>query len=101
FASGPATGFSPFTGELDEVALYDYALTLTQITNHYQIGTNSITPTAVPPSFNLLPVSTNAYSGVPLTLMSQAIGTAPLHYQWIRGGTAPIGPIPGATNNNY
>jgi hypothetical protein len=101
FGSGPATGFAPFTGDLDEVALYNYPLTLTQITNHYQIGTNSITPTAIPPSFSLLPASTNAYSGVPLTLASQAIGTAPLHYQWVRGGTAPIGPISNATNNNY
>jgi len=99
--SGPATGFAPFDGELDEIALYDYALTLTQITNHYQIGTNSITPTAVPPSFNVEPASTNAYSGVPVTFMSQAIGTTPLFYQWVRGGTAPIGAIPGATNNNY
>src|SRR5579862_5944534 len=101
FGSGPATGQTPFTGDLDEVALYNYPLSLTQITNHYQIGTNSITPTATPPSFSLLPASTNAYSGVPLTLTSQAVGTAPLYYQWIRGGAAPIGPIPGATNNNY
>jgi hypothetical protein len=102
FASGPATGFIPFSGELDEIALYNYALSLSQVTNHYQVGTNSITPTATPPSFTLLPpASTNAYSGVPFTFSSQAVGTAPLHYQWVRGGTAPIGPIANATNNNY
>ncbi len=98
---GPATGFSPFAGTLDEVALYDYPLTAGQVAAHYQVGTNSITPTAIPPSFTTLPASTNAYAGVPLTLASQGVGTAPLFYQWIRGGTAPIGPIPGATNNNY
>lgn len=101
FGSGPATGFAPFTGDLDEVALYNYPLTLTQITNHYEIGTNSITPTAIAPSFSLLPGSTNAYAGVPVTFASQAVGTAPLSYQWVRGGAAPIGPILGATNNNY
>ncbi len=99
--AGPATGYSPFNGQLDEIALYDYPLSLSQVTNHYQVGTNSITPTAIPPSFSLLPASTNASSGVPLTLTSQAIGTGPLFYQWIRGGKAPIGPIPNATNNNY
>ena len=99
--AGPATGFAPFNGELDEVALYNYALSLSQVTNHYQVGTNSITPTAIPPTFSILPASTNAYAGVPLTLTSQAVGTAPLFYKWIRGGKAPIGPIPGATNNNY
>lgn len=96
--SGPATGFAPFNGELDEIALYNYALSLSQITNHYQVGTNSITPTAIPPSFTVLPASTNAYAGVPVTLASQAVGTAPLFYQWMRGGS---GAIPGATNNNY
>lgn len=99
---GPATGQTPFTGELDEVALYNYALSLTQITNHYQVGTNSITPAPTPPSFTQLPaLPANVYSGVPVTLHSQAIGSAPLFYQWVRGGAAPIGPIPGATNSSY
>ncbi len=100
-ASGPATGFAPFNGQLDEIALYNYPLTLTQITNHYEIGTNSITPSAIPPSFTTLPTPVNGFSGVPATFTSQAIGTAPLNYQWIRGTKAPIGPIPNATNNNF
>jgi len=33
-----------------------------------------------------------------VTFSSQALGTSPLSYQWVRGGS---GPIPGATNNNY
>jgi len=37
--AGPATGFDPFNGELDEIALYNYALSLSQVTNHYQVGT--------------------------------------------------------------
>jgi hypothetical protein len=97
FGSGPATGQTPFDGELDEVALYTNALSAAQVLAHYQAGTNAITPTATPPSFTSLPVSTNAYAGVPFTFASQAVGTAPLFYQWKRGATA----IPNATNNNY
>jgi len=33
FGSGPATGQGPFDGRLDEVALYNYALSLSQVTN--------------------------------------------------------------------
>ena len=101
FGSGPATGQTPFDGNLDEVAFYTNALTASQVATHYQVGTNSITPAPTPPSFTLLPTTPNAFSGIPVTLTSQAIGTSPLHYQWIRGGTAPIGPILNATNNNY
>lgn len=102
FGSGPATGQTPYTGELDEVALYNYPLSLNQITNHYQVGTNSITPAPTPPTFTQLPtLPANVYSGVPVTLSSQAIGSAPLFYQWVRAGAAPIGPVPGATNSSY
>jgi hypothetical protein len=98
FGYGPPTGQGPFNGGIDEVALYNYALTASQVTNHYVAGTNSITPTAIAPSFVSQPASTNAYSGVPVTFSSQALGTAPLYYQWTRVGT---GPILGQTNNTY
>jgi len=98
FGYGPPTGQGPFNGGIDEVAIYNYALSASQVTNHYVVGTNAITPTAIAPSFVTLPASTNGYSGVPITFSSQAIGTAPLYYQWTRVGT---GPIPNQTNNSY
>jgi Concanavalin A-like lectin/glucanases superfamily len=101
FGYGPATGQGPFSGQLDEVAIYNYALTFNQVTNHYIVGTNSITPTAIAPSFSSLPASTNAYSGVPVTFSSQAVGTAPLYYQWKKVVGGVTNNISGATNNNY
>jgi hypothetical protein len=95
---GPATGFAPYDGYVDEVAIYNYALSATQVTNHYAIGTNEIRALPTPPSFNVQPASTNAYAGVPVTFNSQALGTAPISYQWSRVGT---GQILNATNNNY
>jgi hypothetical protein len=95
---GPATGQSPYAGYVDEVAVYNYALTATQVTNHYAIGTNSIVAPPTPPTFSLQPLSTNAYAGVPVTFSSQALGTTPLAYQWERVGS---GAIANATNSSY
>jgi hypothetical protein len=95
---GPNTGQIPYDGYVDEIAIYNYALSMAQVTNHYAIGTNSIRALPTPPTFNLQPISTNAYAGVPVTFSSQAIGTAPLSYQWTRVGS---GSILNATNTTY
>ena len=95
---GPNTGQVPYDGYVDEIAIYNYALSATQVTNHYAIGTNEIRVLPTPPSFNAQPVSANTYAGVPVTFSSQAIGTAPISYLWTRVGS---GPILNATNNNY
>jgi hypothetical protein len=95
---GPNTGQVPFDGSVDEVAIYGYALSAAQVSNHYTVGTNSIRALPTPPSFVLQPASTSSYSGVPVTFSSQAAGTAPLSYQWARQGS---GPIPNATNTTY
>lgn len=95
---GPNTGQIPFDGYVDEIAIYNYALSATQVTNHYAIGTNEIRVLPTPPSFNAQPVSATTYAGVPITFSSQAIGTAPISYLWTRVGS---GPILNATNNNY
>ena len=95
---GPATGQTAFDGYVDEVAIYNYALSASQVTNHYAIGTNSIVAPPTPPTFSLQPASTNAYAGVPVTFSSQALGTVPLSYQWMRVGS---GSIPNATNNTF
>ncbi len=99
FGEGPATGFAAYDGAIDEVAIYNYPLSAIQVANHYAVGTNSIRPSSVAPSFLTQPAPTvSGYAGVPVTLTSQAGGTAPLAYQWSRQGT---GAISGATNNNY
>jgi len=95
---GPNTGQNPFDGYVGQVAIYNYALSMTQVTNHYAVGTNEIVAPPTPPTFNLQPMSTNSYAGVPVTFSSQALGTAPISYYWTRVGS---GPIANATNTTY
>jgi hypothetical protein len=95
---GPATGFGPYDGYVDEVALYNYPLSAAQVMNHYTVGTNEIRLIPTAPTFSVQPASSSAFVGVPVTFSSQALGTAPLSYHWARQGS---GPIPNATNNTY
>jgi hypothetical protein len=96
---GPATGFLPYNGYVDEVALYNYPLSAAQVANHYTVGTNEIRAVPTAPSISVQPAaSATTYAGVPVTFSSQALGTAPLSYHWVRQGS---GPIPNATNNTY
>jgi hypothetical protein len=76
---------------LDEVAFYTNVLTFTQVTNHYQIGTNSFRATFVGASIITSPSSTTNYSGLPVSFNVAANGTLPLHYHWYKN-SAPVGP---------
>jgi hypothetical protein len=95
---GPATGFAAYDGYVDEVALYNYPLSAAQVLNHYNVGTNEIRAIPTAPTFSVQPAPATTYAGVPVTFSSQALGTAPLSYHWVRQGS---GPIPGATGNTY
>ncbi len=95
---GPATGFAAFDGYIDEIAIYNYPLSAAQVLNHYNVGTNEIRAIPTPPTFSVQPVPATTYAGVPVTFSSQALGTAPLSYQWVRQGS---GSILNATNNTY
>ena len=95
--SGPQTGHGAFAGGVDEVAFYTNVLTASQIQNHYQLGTNSFRAVAVAPGFVQQPASATNYSGTLVSFSTIANGTAPLSYQWKRGGVA----IPGATTTKY
>jgi Concanavalin A-like lectin/glucanases superfamily len=95
---GPNTGQIPFDGNISQVAIYNYALSYTQVTNHYVVGTNEIRAIPTAPYFSQQPSSATNYEGVPVTFSSLAAGTAPLSYQWQRVGS---GLIPNATNSSY
>ena len=45
---------SPLSGNLDEISLYNYALTSTQVSNHYTAGTTSSPSRTIPASMALL-----------------------------------------------
>ncbi|HTB85183.1 MAG TPA: DUF2341 domain-containing protein [Candidatus Sulfotelmatobacter sp.] len=73
-----------FYGSVDDVAIYNYALSSTQVQTHY--AQSGIPPqiTQVQPST----VTTNASANVSFTVT--ASGTAPLAYQWLDYANNPI-----------
>ncbi|HWI57844.1 MAG TPA: DUF2341 domain-containing protein, partial [Bacillota bacterium] len=75
--SGP-TYDSQFAGSIDEVAIYNYALSSTQVTAHYVAA--GVAPRFVqqPPSA----ITTN--QGATVVLSAAALGTAPITYQWLK-----------------
>ena len=70
-------------GTVDEVAVYPYALSLLQISNHYASAYGPSTK----PTINKQPVSQTVYeaSPVPPRFEVGAFGTQPLTYQWKKG----------------
>lgn len=75
-----ADGLYPMAGSLSQVAIYDYALTYQDITNHTsQIWTQAI--------ITLQPVAvTNVESLGTVTLSAKAAGV-PLSYEWLKNGS--------------
>lgn len=69
-----------FSGYIDDVAIFNYALTANQIDNQ-----------AFPPSFTQQPVSsTNVDLNGELIISAAAVGASPLSYQWYTGGGSPV-----------
>jgi hypothetical protein len=90
--------YGPWNGGVDQVAFYTNALTLAQVQNDYQVGTNSIRVVATAPGILTQPDDETNYSGTDVTFSVVANGTSPLYFQWSRLG---VGPIPNATNSSY
>jgi hypothetical protein len=82
-----AAGF--FRGSLDEVAVFDRALTLEQLAGHYYSAVAGPPRVVVNP-----PATTNLYAGDTLLLSVAAVGSAPLQLQWQWNSAA----LPGQTN---
>jgi Concanavalin A-like lectin/glucanases superfamily len=80
-----------FQGNIDEVALYNRALSVEQVNALYDKAVG----VAQPPSILVQPVGGTRYATGAKTFMMTAAGTLPLHYQWRHNGT----PISGATTN--
>jgi hypothetical protein len=91
---GDSSGYGAFDGGLDDFAYYTNTLSLAQIQNHYQVGTNSFVAGAQPPYILTQPNPATNYAGQSVTFSVLADGTAPLSYQWYKA-TARLA---GATN---
>lgn len=81
----------PFTGLMDDVRIYNRALTPSDVQALYaSVGTAA-------PSFVVSLADTTNYVLAPVTVTVTADGTVPLSYQWQWYGTN----LPGATNTTY
>jgi hypothetical protein len=87
--SDPAKG--GLNGGLDEVAIFSRALSVGEIYSQYATAVGGLQPRIFG---NVQSPAGTLYAGDSLTLSVDAGGTAPLTYQWRKGGTA----ITGATN---
>lgn len=103
FAAPTLLGYDPFNtarhynGLLDEVAVYNQALTEGQLRSHALAGFGDThAPSFVTDPPLLLTVET-IYAGWPFALRVDAYGAAPLTFQWRNNGN----PIPNATNATY
>ena len=85
--SGSGTDYdSQFSGNLDDVAVYNYALTPGQVLTHY-------TSAGVPPTITIQPSAVTTNEGSTATMSVAAIGTALVSYQWYdnNGQAIPTG----------
>jgi hypothetical protein len=73
----------PWTGEIDEVSVYDRALYFTEIQAIYQAGGAGKCTNELPPVIITQATSQIVTEGNPVTFTVSANGTAPLAYQWL------------------
>ncbi len=76
-----------FTGTIDEVAIYNTALSASTIEAHYGAAYGD----ALAPQIVLQPISVTNYLGLSATFTVGAAGTVPLTYQWNKAGSGPVG----------
>jgi len=90
--SGNAPSYDlAYNGDIDEVAIYNYALTANQVQAHYAAAYGS----SLAPQIALEPVSYTNYQGMAVTFQTSAFGSVPLSYQWNKAGS---GAVSGATS---
>ena len=75
----------PFAGSIDEVSLYNRALSQAEIQNIYNVGSAGKCPSA--PAVLTGPQSQTVTVGNTATLNLVAVGAQPLDYQWSLNGT--------------
>jgi len=82
-----------FNGKVDEVIIYDTAMSASDVETHYGAAYGP----SLPPSITVQPKSLTNYAGLNATFTVSAIGTVPLTYQWKKNGFD----IGGATSQSY
>ena len=88
---GPGSSTRRFNGIIDETAIFNRALSPTDVNTLYSAATDD--PAGIVNS----PTGVTNYSGQPFQLTVVASGAPPLSFQWYKNNTL----IPGATNATY
>jgi hypothetical protein len=83
-----------FTGEIDEVAVWNRIITFSEIQEVMESGIDEPTE-PIAPEVVIQPVGVELWEGSTYSLSVQATGTSPLTYQWSKDGT----PIDGANSS--
>ncbi|WP_040550647.1 LamG-like jellyroll fold domain-containing protein [Pedosphaera parvula] len=76
-----------FAGKIDEVSLYNRALSVTEIQSIFNAGSAGKCKTPLPPSISSQPQSQTVNAGANVSFNVTTSGTAPLSYQWQMNGT--------------
>ncbi len=77
-----------FSGELDEVSLYNRALSSNEVAAIFAAGSSGKCKTASPPTIATPPLSQTVLAGTNVGFSVSAGGTLPLTYQWLRNGAS-------------
>ncbi|MEI6715446.1 MAG: immunoglobulin domain-containing protein [Verrucomicrobiota bacterium] len=93
-SGGTAASFSVVNAQVGDAG--DYSVVVSNTAGTVTSGTATVTM-LVPPSITVQPVGGSVVVGSTLSLSVSASGTAPLGYQWNKGGT----PISGGTAANF
>jgi hypothetical protein len=89
-ASAGQSGYS-FNGLIDELSVYDRALTASEIQAIYDAGVDGKCVSLAPPTIVAQPTGQIASTGSSVSFGVIAAGTAPLSYQWQKNGQALSG----------
>ena len=93
---GGSYGCPPFAGLLDEVCLYNRALSASEVQSVYLAGSKGKCYAPAPPVFLTQPQSLTVVRGQNANFSAFAGGSVPLSYQWRLNGVN----LPGATNTS-
>ena len=90
FGRDGTSGSRIFAGRIDDVVLFNKALTPAQVKSIADAGWSAMTTS---PRIGVQPTGTNYYAGAQVKLSVGASGSSTLTYQWYKGASA----VPGAT----
>jgi hypothetical protein len=87
----PAPALDLFKGSIDELSVFDAALTPFDVESLYLAGAAAKCAVALPPAIFAQPANATVLKGTNLTLAAAVRGSAPIHFQWLFQGRALAG----------